>query len=436
MGFRVEARQVPVQSVSIFLLIKMAPRESDAVYTSFTPTLKVADKALDLPVVSDAVSEITKITAPIAPYFEEGIRIIKDKADESLLETIKDKVGSCVTSLDTLACDGLDQLISAVPSLRSATPDLVETTKETASNYVDMMEEYVASFGIAQFGIRLVDTGLAVLESPLSLVSTRICSKVQHVRRHLRAVRRAGAKRAGHPCKVGPVLLQVANMFSLNFMLGFLGIQLVGADEEPVASSPKKETSSGPLGKVLEEEDSEMDPDYVLDSEESEDSLEYRSETELEELEDCPTTPNCAKVEHKTKKITKEVEEESSEDGSEVCEVEELEECPTTPNCPKVEHKIIKKVPYEKESSSEADSEEEDVLCNTPLCAKVEHTKVADVEEIEELSDGATGLDEVDDEFEEISEVECRTPQCVKDEHEGRRFQQAESQSDSQEEEE
>merc|ERR1712202_82894 len=298
------------------------------------------------------------------------------------------------TSLDTLACDGLDQLISAVPSLRSATPDLVETTKETASSYVDMMEEYVASFGIAQFCIRLVDTGLAVLESPLSLVSTRICSKVQHVRRHLRAVRRAGAKRAGHPCKEGPVLLQVANMFSLNFMLGFLGIQLVGADEEPVASSPKKETSSGLLGKVLEEEDSEMDPDYVLDSEESEDSLEYRSETELEELEDCPTTPNC----------------------------------------PKVEHKIIKKVPYEKESSSEADSEEEDVLCNTPLCAKVEHTKVADVEEIEELSDGETGLDDKDDEFEEISEVECRTPQCVKDEHEGRRFQQAESQSDSQEE--
>merc|ERR1712183_234285 len=424
MGFRVEARQVPVQSVSIFLLIKMAPRESDAVYTSFTPTLKVADKALDLPVVSDAVSEITKITAPIAPYLEEGIRIIKDKADESLSETIKDKVGSCVTSLDTLACDGLDQLTSAVPSLRSATPDLVETTKETASNYVDMIEEYLASFGIAQFCIRLVDTGLAVLESPVSRVSTSICSKVQHVRRHLRAVRRAGAKRAGYPCKEGPVLLQVANMFSLNFMLGFLGIQLVGADEEPLASSAKKENSSGLLDKELEEEDSE-------------DSLEYRSETELEELEDCPTTPNCAKVEHKTKKITEEVEEESSsEDGSEVCEVEELEECPTTPNCPKVEHKIIKKVPYEKESSSEADSEEEDVLCNTPLCAKVEHTKVADVEEIEELSDGATGLDEVDDEFEEISEVECRTPQCVKDEHEGRRFQQAESQSDSQEEEE
>merc|ERR1719442_67324 len=232
-------------------------------------------------------------------------------------------------------------------------PDLVETTKETASNYVDMIEEYVASFGIAQFCIRLVDTGLAVLESPVSLVSTSICSKVQHVRRHLRAVRRAGAKRAGYPCKEGPVLLQVANMFSLNFMLGFLGIQLVGADEEPLASSAKKESSSGLLEKELEEEDSEMDPDYVLDSEESDDSLECRSETELEQ-------------------------DESQEMES---EVEELEECPTTPNCAKVEHKI-KKITEEEESSSEVDSQEEDEVCNTP--------KVANVEEAEELSDVET----------------------------------------------
>merc|ERR1712183_95339 len=333
--------------VPIYSPVTMPPRESNAVYS------RAIDKALDLPVVSDYWSEVAKITAPIAPYLEEGMHIIKDKADGSLSEAIKDKVGSCVTSLDTLACDGLDQLTSAVPSLRSPTPDLVETTKETANNYVDMIEEYVASFGLAQYGIRLVDTGLAVLESPLSLISPSICSKVQDVRRHLRAVRRAGAKRAGYPRKEGPFMLQVANMFSLNFMLGFLGIQLVGADEEPLAPCAKKETNSGLLDKELEEEDSEMDPDYVLDSEESDDSLEYRSETELEqdesqemeseveELEECPTTPNCAKVEHKIKKIMEEIDEESSsEDGS---DVDELDDCPTTPNCAKVEHKMKKR---------------------------------------------------------------------------------------------
>merc|ERR1712183_93950 len=362
-----------IELVPICSPVTMPPRESNAVYS------RAIDKALDLPVVSDYWSEVAKITAPIAPYLEEGMKIIKDK------------VGSCVTSLDTLACDGLDQLTSAVPSLRSPSPDLVETTKETANNYVDMIEEYVASFGLAQYGIRLVDTGLAVLESPLSLISTSICSKVQDVRRHLRAVRRAGAKRAGYPRKEGPFMLQVANMFSLNFMLGFLGIQLVGADEEPLASSAKKESNSGLLDKELEEEDSEMDPDYVLDSEESDDSLEYRSETELEqdesqemergveELEECPTTPNCAKVEHKIKKIMEEIDEESSsEDGS---EVDELDDCPTTPNCAKMEHKI-KKITEEEESSSEVDSQEKDEVCNTP--------KVANVEEAEELSDVET----------------------------------------------
>merc|ERR1712183_996529 len=87
--------------------------------------------------------------------------------------------------------------------------------------------------------------------------------------------------------------------------------------------------------------------------EESDDSLEYRSETELEQ-------------------------EESQEMES---EVEELEECPTTPNCAKVEHKM-KKIMEEVESSSEVDSQEEDEVCNTP--------KVANVEEAEELSDVET----------------------------------------------
>ena len=131
----------------------MAPRESDNV-DRISRTFKVADKAMDIPVVSDAVSEVTKITAPIAPYLEEGMRIIKDKAGESMSETLKEKVGSCVSSLDSLACNGLDHLTSAMPSLRSATPELVESTKETASTFLDNIQEFLASFKLSQIGIR------------------------------------------------------------------------------------------------------------------------------------------------------------------------------------------------------------------------------------------------------------------------------------------
>merc|ERR1712034_154303 len=178
-------------------------------------------------------------------------------------------------------------------------------------------------------------------------------------------------------------------------MGGLLGMQLVGTEEEPLASSPTKVKAHG---EVVEEvdEDSEADPDYVLSSE-SEDSLEYRSETE-----------------------------ESQED---VLKVNELEDCPTTPNCPKVEHKIRKITEESEEISSSDDSQGDTEECNTPACAKVEHTNVAEVEEVEIVN--VSGEDEVDEEFETVSEVECRTPQCVKDEHEGRGFQQDGSQSSS-----
>merc|ERR1711903_76071 len=160
-----------------------------------------------------------------------------------------------------------------------------------------------------------------------------------------------------------------AQMFRLNMFLGLLGMQLVGTEEEPLASSPTKAKAHGGVVEEVDE-DSEADPDYVLSSE-SEDSLEYRSETEVSQ-------------------------EDSQED---VLKVDELEDCPTTPNCP-----------------------------------KVEHTNVAEVEEVEIVN--VSGEDEVDEEFETVSEVECRTPQCVKDEHEGRRFQQDGRQSSSSSEEE
>eukprot|EP00092_Neocalanus_flemingeri_P010462 GFUD01011273.1.p1 GENE.GFUD01011273.1~~GFUD01011273.1.p1 ORF type:complete len:364 (+),score=131.99 GFUD01011273.1:59-1093(+) len=276
---------------------------------------------------------------------------------------------------------------------------LVETTKETASNHGDLLQEYLACFKITQLGIRLADSGLAILESPLSLVSDSFSSKVQNVRRHLRFVRRAGAiernsgqvgkvidedsdmdpdyvpsteesqdsleyrseteieqeesqevdsdvvrragdECAGHPSKMGSVVLEMLAMFRLDILLGVLGMHT-------------KER------KVTDEEDSEMDPDYVPSTEESQDSLEYRSETEIEQ-------------------------EESQEVDS---DVEELEDCPTTPNCVKVQHKVGKIVS-------------------------------------EQLEAGSHVEDELDEEF-EISEVECRTPQCVKGEHEGRRFQES-----------
>merc|ERR1712151_932305 len=84
--------------------------------------------------------------------------------------------------------------------------------------------------------------------------------------------------------------------------------------------------------------------------------------------------------------------------------------------------------------------------CNTPACEKPKHqltevevvemVKVSDdemeekveadeiVEEIEEMVDEFEDMvNELDDKVEDGAENdECKTPKCVKDEHEGRRF--------------
>merc|ERR1712002_1299470 len=157
-----------------------------------------------------------------------------------------------------------------------------------------------------------------------SVLSSSVSSKVHGVRRHLRAVRRAGARRDGEPCNDGPLLMEMSKVFKLNVLLGFLGMQLVKIEEpRQAATSPQKE-------EVVSDSEEEDDPDYIPENRESDDSLEYRSDAEatqesqdddlqiVAELVDCPTTPSCKKVEHKiVKDLGKEASSEESEGGEE-----------------------------------------------------------------------------------------------------------------------
>jgi len=317
----------------------MAPNET--VYAeSVISTYKLADKAMGIPIVNDVVLGVKKIAEPVAPYMGETFSILQEKVKDSLSEDVRDRVGSTLgslgSSLDNLACNGLDQLTTAVPSLQTTTtPEMVENTKEAAIVCMDTAQEYLASFKMARFGIRVFDTYLSLIESPVSLVSSSASSQVLGVRRHLRAVRRAGARRDGEPCSDGSLWMEMAEVFRLNVLLGFLGMQLVKMDKEPLASSPRKDD----MDAVLEDHDDnvELDPDYVPeDAAGADDSLEYRSDTdvvkevevgtiisevadeenleEIEKVEDC-FTPKCVKDEHEGRRFDdREIEESSSEE--------------------------------------------------------------------------------------------------------------------------
>merc|ERR1711942_438402 len=375
----------------------MGPNENIATGRVAT-TYKVADKAMDIPVVNDVVSGMKKMTDPIAPYVEETYNIVKGKAEESLSSEVKDKVGSTLGSLgskiDNLACNGLDQLTTAVPSLQTVTtPELMENTKEAAVSAVDTAQEYLASFKVARFGIRVFDAYLSVIEAPLSILSSSVSSKVQGVRRHLRAVRRAGARRDGEPCNDGPLLMEMSKVFKLNILLGFLGMQLVKIEKphQTAAASPQKE--------VVSDSEEEDDPDYVPEHRESDDSLEYRSDAEatqesqdddlliVTDIVDCPTTPNCQKVEHTTfKDLVKEEPEDSEESDPEIEEVQEVgSEC-NTPACEKPKHQILTEDVVAKVLDNELGDNVEELKVaeledcpTTPNCEKVEHKIKKDV---------------------------------------------------------
>merc|ERR1712055_1066275 len=411
---------------------------------------------------------------------EGTIKMMKGKAEESLSPEVKEKVGSTLGSLgskiDNLACNGLDQLTTAVPSLQTATtPELMENTKEAAISVVDTAQEYIASFKVARFGIRVFDAYLSVIEAPLSVLSSSVTSKVQGVRRHLRAVRRAGARRDGEPCQDGSLLIEMSQVFKINILLGFLGMQLVKIEKPQAAPATSAEKEDSVRDSSSDEE--EDDPDYVQEQRESDDSLEYRSDTEVTqesqdddllvvaELEDCPTTPNCEKVEHKIvkdlgeevvkdlgKEVSSEESEGSEESDLEIEEVQEVDSECNTPACEKPKHQVVpekvevvvKVLDNELEDNPEEievadiaqeDDQEKVEVEDIEVKENPEEVEVADIElednaeEVEvagiELEDDPKEVEVADIDLEdnpeelEVAELEdCpTTPNCEKVEH-------------------
>ena len=129
----------------------MAPVEVDVItpreaVSARLVSLKVVDKVMELPIVNDAVNEVTKFSETLTSVVEtvkQGVDIIapyvetiKSKAAENSNENInatlvstKEKVVSVLSDLDEKACIGLDSVVTKVPALKDNTPDLMENIK-------------------------------------------------------------------------------------------------------------------------------------------------------------------------------------------------------------------------------------------------------------------------------------------------------------------
>merc|ERR1711936_1486130 len=276
----------------------MAPREVVPCGPSSLAQLKVFDKALQLPVVSDVAS---KLASHQLKGVVEGVSSLVTQVEESLparlrhcSDTAKEKVGSAVEGLDSLACDGLDQLTTNIPALKGPSSELCEVTKDAVYSYLERTKDYLASFTVAQKALLLGDRALQATSDAVKY--TGLGNKVEvksaletvdALRRSARAVRRAGARAAevipveaiGEASLVGAV----AEILGVNYFLSYVGLKIVPAH------LLKKETTDSLESSVEEESVEEKLSDenmanYKSDEDPDFEPCEHTAEDEEDEI--------------------------------------------------------------------------------------------------------------------------------------------------------
>merc|ERR1739838_344096 len=243
----------------------MAPRETQALPCGSTSLAhpKVLDKALQLPVVSDVAS---KLAGHQLKAVVEGVSSLVTQAEESLVpllparlrhcsDTAKEKVGSAVEGLDSLACDGLDQLTTNIPALKENTSELCEVTKDAVYSYLERTKDYLASFTVAQKALLLGDRALQATSDAVQYSGL-------------------GSK------------LEVKSVLCVNFFLSYVGLKIVPAHLR------KKETT-GSLESSVEEESVEeklSDADKLVNNKSDKDldfqPYEHKAEVKIVEISD------------------------------------------------------------------------------------------------------------------------------------------------------
>jgi len=265
--------------------------------------LKVVNAAMKLPIINDATSAASALAAPYAASLSPvvgAVNIMCTTAEGQLSFGLKDKMGSAVENLDSLACSGLDQLTERMPSLTVSTPELIEKTKEAVSDYMStpnfyftVASEFVASLAIVQLLLRSTDVVLGKVETTIPSVP------VLGLRRSARALRRAGRRKTSPGVKnacnqsIGDASLlgALADIFCVNFFLAWIGLQMVPAERSvhKKGSTRMRQESDDEEVEVAQKfgdldfskYDSAVDADYSPSELSGEDDpLEYDSQTE------------------------------------------------------------------------------------------------------------------------------------------------------------
>jgi len=333
----------PVEQTSV-------PRQPDLGRRKSITELKSIEKAKELPVVSDTLVELDKVKNSLSDYatvktakhmveegmkilsenhiVQDGIKVLSNEKVQQTVTNVKDKVYphvyNAVEHLDEMACGGLDSLTTALPALTNPTPELVETTKESARNYFSLATEYLASFTVSRIGLKVADKSLDTVEKGVKFIKPdkkdegivcRTYSKIRETRRMLRALRRAGERRnyieMDKLARAG-LVGRLASFFSVNMVLHIFGLELTAVRPvrlHPVTDEINADDSLTELKDVqgtLGGYHSDSDPDYYPS--EDADSLDDSTSSDGSETE-ADTTGGEETIEHHGQEVGQVAEE-------------------------------------------------------------------------------------------------------------------------------
>merc|ERR1712147_59773 len=222
--------------------------------------MKVVDKAMSLPLVSSAYTEVTRVTTPyiestmtkVSPVVEmvsPMVDSVKTRMEEQLMTHIPTNISetaqtvqakavdqgiAAVERVDGYACSGIDQLTEKVPQLKDATPKLIEETKSSVTSFVTGWSEYFASFSMALVTLKVVDATLIKVETILKAAeydtAKTVSSYVKTIQDTANTLRIGAVKRAGTPLAkkiedgtISESLMEASSLQSVMERLGLVG---------------------------------------------------------------------------------------------------------------------------------------------------------------------------------------------------------------------
>lgn len=221
--------------------------------TSSKPGL--VEAVLDLPAVTSACFSIGRVAAPVSLYLslpaaslassctsaratvEQAVLPHLPATITSCASKVAESVASSLRSLDTMACEHLEDLVAKNPCMKKEVGELFKEGVEATTDKLFRLATFLASFTLCQVALKVADSSMATTEALLRVArvdgESKVVMGLRGARNTATVVRKEGARRNGSPRMARMEAASLAGALAeVTGLLGVLGLRLQGEVQE------------------------------------------------------------------------------------------------------------------------------------------------------------------------------------------------------------